>query len=83
MQMQDASQPRQQQRSASPSNSSSNNIVCPRQLREDEAEKTDASSKRQYLDGVEMSRYCTDWPRTLDQRAKSYIAWFWLPVLHA
>jgi hypothetical protein len=82
MQVQEASQPRRQQLSASPS-SSSNNIVCPRQLREDEAEKTDTSSERQHQDGVEMSRYCTDWPRTLDQRAKSYIAWFWLPVLHA
>jgi hypothetical protein len=48
--------------------------VCPRMRREDEAEEEGDSSERRHLDGVEMSRHCTDWPRTLDQRAKAYIA---------
>jgi hypothetical protein len=50
-------------------------MVCPRRQHEDEAEVTDDSSERHHLDSVEMSRLCTDWPRTLDrQRAKAYIA---------
>ena len=63
----EASQPRRGQRRASPGS-----IVCPRRRRENEAEGTGDSSERPHLDGVELSR--TDWPRTLDQRAKSYIA---------
>lgn len=50
-------------------------MVCPRRQHEDEAEDTDDTSERHHLDSVEMSRLCTDWPRTLDQqRAKAYIA---------
>ncbi|KAH4047496.1 hypothetical protein HBH68_157040 [Parastagonospora nodorum] len=50
-------------------------MVCPRRQHEDEAEVTDDTSERHHLDSVEMSRLCTDWPRTLDQqRAKAYIA---------
>jgi hypothetical protein len=78
-----AAQP-QQQHEAPPSSSS---IVCPRRRREDEAEETGDGSERRHLDGVEMSRHCTDWPRTLDQRAKWYIALACpgasLPALHA
>ncbi|KAH4063630.1 hypothetical protein HBH69_205820 [Parastagonospora nodorum] len=50
-------------------------MVCLRRQHEDEAEVTDDTSERHHLDSVEMSRLCTDWPRTLDQqRAKAYIA---------
>jgi hypothetical protein len=48
-------------------------MVCPRRRREDEAEEMGDSSARRHLDGVEMSRHCTDWPRTLGQPS---------PILH-
>jgi hypothetical protein len=63
-------QPREQH-AARPGSSS---IVCPRRRREDEAEKTGDSSARRHPDGVEMSRHCTDWPRTLGQQPS--------PILH-